>query len=56
MHRGHRGCHHGRMHHVEGRPQVVAHRGSSHDNPEHTLGAYLAALDTAPTGSSATSG
>jgi glycerophosphoryl diester phosphodiesterase len=33
------------MHHVEGRPQVVAHRGSSHDNPEHTLGAYLAALD-----------
>src|SRR6476661_7155116 len=33
------------MRHVEGRPQVVAHRGSSHDNPEHTLGAYLAALD-----------
>ena len=33
------------MHHVEGRPQVVAHRGSSHDNPEHTLGAYVAALD-----------
>ncbi|NUR07350.1 MAG: glycerophosphodiester phosphodiesterase [Nocardioidaceae bacterium] len=30
---------------VEGRPQVVAHRGSSHVNPEHTLGAYLAALD-----------
>jgi glycerophosphoryl diester phosphodiesterase len=34
------------MRHVEGRPQVVAHRGSSHDNPEHTLGAYIAALDT----------
>ncbi len=33
------------MHPVEGRPQVVAHRGSSHDNPEHTLGAYVAALD-----------
>jgi glycerophosphoryl diester phosphodiesterase len=30
---------------VEGRPQVVAHRGSSFDNPEHTLGAYVAALD-----------
>ncbi|GAA1126537.1 glycerophosphodiester phosphodiesterase [Nocardioides aquiterrae] len=27
------------------RPQVVAHRGASHDNPEHTLGAYVAALD-----------
>ena len=27
------------------RPQVVAHRGSSHVNPEHTLGAYIAALD-----------
>lgn len=25
--------------------QVVAHRGASHDNAEHTLGAYLAALD-----------
>ncbi|HET6625378.1 MAG TPA: glycerophosphodiester phosphodiesterase family protein [Nocardioidaceae bacterium] len=34
------------MHHsASGRPQVVAHRGSSHQNPEHTLGAYLAALD-----------
>jgi glycerophosphoryl diester phosphodiesterase len=33
------------MRRVEGRPQVVAHRGSSHDNPEHTLGAYVAALD-----------
>ncbi len=33
------------MQRVEGRPQVVAHRGSSHDNPEHTLGAYVAALD-----------
>jgi glycerophosphoryl diester phosphodiesterase len=27
------------------RPQVVAHRGASHDNAEHTLGAYIAALD-----------
>ncbi|MFA6297936.1 MAG: glycerophosphodiester phosphodiesterase family protein [Nocardioides sp.] len=27
------------------RPQVVAHRGASHENAEHTLGAYLAALD-----------
>jgi glycerophosphoryl diester phosphodiesterase len=27
------------------RPQVVAHRGSSHEVAEHTLGAYLAALD-----------
>lgn len=27
------------------RPQVVAHRGASHEQPEHTLGAYLAALD-----------
>jgi glycerophosphoryl diester phosphodiesterase len=33
------------MQRVEGRPQVVAHRGSSHDNPEHTLAAYVAALD-----------
>ncbi len=33
------------MHRVQGRPQVVAHRGASHDNPEHTLGAYVAALD-----------
>jgi len=24
---------------------VVAHRGASHDNAEHTLGAYVAALD-----------
>ena len=31
--------------HSSGRPQVVAHRGSSQDNAEHTLGAYLAALD-----------
>ena len=29
----------------EGRPQVVAHRGSSATNAEHTLGAYIAALD-----------
>ena len=27
------------------RPQVVAHRGSSAAKAEHTLGAYLAALD-----------
>src|SRR3954454_217001 len=27
------------------RPQVVAHRGASHDMAEHTLGAYVAALD-----------
>jgi glycerophosphoryl diester phosphodiesterase len=38
------------MHHVEGRPQVVAHRGSSLDNPEHTLGAYVAALDSGADG------
>ena len=25
---------------------MVAHRGSSHDNPEHTLAAYVAALDS----------
>ena len=39
-----RGCHHGGMH-SSGRPQVVAHRGSSQINAEHTLGAYVAALD-----------
>jgi glycerophosphoryl diester phosphodiesterase len=38
------------MHRAEGRPQVVAHRGSSHDNPEHTLGAYVSALDTGAEG------
>ncbi|MFC5175559.1 glycerophosphodiester phosphodiesterase [Nocardioides taihuensis] len=27
------------------RPQVVAHRGASHTRAEHTLGAYLTALD-----------
>jgi glycerophosphoryl diester phosphodiesterase len=27
-------------------PEVVAHRGASHDNAEHTLGAYVAALDS----------
>ncbi len=27
------------------RPQVVAHRGASHESPEHTLGAYLRALE-----------
>jgi glycerophosphoryl diester phosphodiesterase len=26
-------------------PQVVAHRGASHEMPEHTLAAYIAALD-----------
>ncbi|HEX6248574.1 MAG TPA: glycerophosphodiester phosphodiesterase family protein [Nocardioidaceae bacterium] len=31
--------------HSRGRPQVVAHRGSSQENAEHTLGAYIAALD-----------
>lgn len=30
---------------VASRPQVVAHRGSSLLNAEHTLGAYIAALD-----------
>ncbi len=30
---------------VNGRPQVVAHRGSSAKLAEHTLGAYVAALD-----------
>jgi glycerophosphoryl diester phosphodiesterase len=35
---------------VEGRPQVVAHRGASHDNPEHTLAAYVAALDSGAEG------
>jgi glycerophosphoryl diester phosphodiesterase len=29
----------------QGRPQVVAHRGSSAEKAEHTLGAYVAALD-----------
>jgi glycerophosphoryl diester phosphodiesterase len=32
------------------RPQIVAHRGASHDNAEHTLGAYLAALDAGADG------
>lgn len=31
-------------------PQVVAHRGASHDNAEHTLGAYVAALDAGADG------
>jgi glycerophosphoryl diester phosphodiesterase len=31
-------------------PQVVAHRGASHDEAEHTLGAYLAALDSGADG------
>lgn len=30
---------------VRSRPQVVAHRGASAANAEHTLGAYVAALD-----------
>jgi glycerophosphoryl diester phosphodiesterase len=38
------------MQRVEGRPQVVAHRGASHDNPEHTLRAYVAALDAGAEG------
>jgi glycerophosphoryl diester phosphodiesterase len=33
------------MHRVAGRPQVVAHRGSSISAAEHTLAAYLRALD-----------
>ncbi len=32
------------------RPLVLAHRGASHDHAEHTLGAYLAALDTGADG------
>ena len=32
------------------RPQVVAHRGASHDNAEHTLGAYVAALEAGAEG------
>ena len=32
------------MHHPPPRPEVVAHRGSSADAPEHTLDAYLRAL------------
>ena len=38
------------MQRVDGRPQVVAHRGASQDNPEHTLAAYVAALDTGAEG------
>src|SRR4051794_26571364 len=33
------------MHYPEGRPQVVAHRGASASHAEHTLGAYVKALD-----------
>lgn len=33
------------MHYPEGRPQVVAHRGSTASRAEHTLGAYVQALD-----------
>ncbi|RYI99758.1 MAG: glycerophosphodiester phosphodiesterase [Actinomycetales bacterium] len=32
------------------RPKIVAHRGASHDNAEHTLGAYAAALDAGADG------
>lgn len=32
------------------RPEVVAHRGASHDNAEHTLRAYIAALDAGAEG------
>jgi glycerophosphoryl diester phosphodiesterase len=32
------------------RPQVIAHRGASHELAEHTLGAYLAALDAGAEG------
>lgn len=32
------------------RPQVVAHRGASHELAEHTLGAYVAALDVGAEG------
>ena len=32
------------------RPQVVAHRGASYDNAEHTLGAYLKALEVGADG------
>ncbi|MEP9384331.1 glycerophosphodiester phosphodiesterase [Nocardioides cheoyonin] len=32
------------------RPEVVAHRGASHDVAEHTLGAYVAALDAGAEG------
>ena len=31
-------------------PQVVAHRGASHENAEHTLGAYVSALDAGADG------
>lgn len=33
------------MHRPEGRPQVIAHRGSSHAKAEHTLAAYVQALE-----------
>ena len=37
--------HHELMHKPEGRPQVIAHRGSSATKAEHTLGAYVTALE-----------
>ncbi|MGH3510410.1 MAG: glycerophosphodiester phosphodiesterase family protein, partial [Nocardioidaceae bacterium] len=33
------------MHRAIDRPQVVAHRGSSHSTAEHTLGAYVKAIE-----------
>ena len=33
------------MHKPDGRPQVVAHRGSSRSRAEHTLGAYVQAIE-----------
>src|SRR5690349_20493734 len=33
------------------RPQVVAHRGASYENADHTLGGYVAALDAGAEGS-----
>ena len=38
------------MQRLAARPQVVAHRGYSHDKPEHTLAAYVAALDAGAEG------
>ncbi len=32
------------------RPQIVAHRGASHENAEHTLGAYMRALEAGADG------
>ena len=35
---------------MQDRPLVLAHRGASHDHAEHTLGAYLAALEAGADG------